>query len=94
MGHFRLRFCVLGEALCVLKKLSHQFKVCRVFSRSVRPDDLQVSRLAVHDLPESRLSRLVNTDVIFAIDFEICFLRRLKYKSSVFVCYKKISKEP
>ncbi|KAG5379324.1 hypothetical protein IGI04_027166 [Brassica rapa subsp. trilocularis] len=28
-------------------------------SGSVRPDDLQVSRLAVHDLPESRLSRLI-----------------------------------
>ncbi|WZZ57658.1 hypothetical protein YC2023_057765 [Brassica napus] len=40
MGHFRLRLCVLGEALCVLRKLSHRFKV---------------SRLAVDDLPGSRL---------------------------------------
>ncbi|KAG5388603.1 hypothetical protein IGI04_030144 [Brassica rapa subsp. trilocularis] len=44
---------------------------------SVRPDNLQ----AVDDLPRSRL---VNADVIFAIDFEICFLRRLKVKSSDF----------
>ncbi|KAG5376411.1 hypothetical protein IGI04_041007 [Brassica rapa subsp. trilocularis] len=39
------------------------------------------SRLAVDDLPGSRL---VNAEVIFAIDFEICFLRRLKVKSLTF----------
>ncbi|KAG5382991.1 hypothetical protein IGI04_034461 [Brassica rapa subsp. trilocularis] len=38
------------------------------------------SRLAVDDLPGSRL---VNAEVSFAIDFEICFLRRLKVKSSL-----------
>ena len=37
-----------------------------IFSRSVRPDDLQVSLLAVDDLPGSRL---VNAEVSFAIDF-------------------------
>ncbi|KAG5385234.1 hypothetical protein IGI04_036704, partial [Brassica rapa subsp. trilocularis] len=45
---------------------------------SVRPDNLHVSCLAVDDLPGSRL---VNAEVIFAIDFEIYFLRRLKVKS-------------
>ncbi|WZZ25397.1 hypothetical protein YC2023_008798 [Brassica napus] len=40
------------------------------------------SRLAVDDLPGSRL---VNVEVIFAIDFEIDFLRQLKVKSSDFV---------
>ena len=85
MGHFRLRLCVFGEALCVPKKLSHQFKVWnRVFSRSVR----QVSRLAVDDFPGSRL---VNAEVIFVIGFEICFLRRLKVRSSCFVWLQKKS---
>ncbi|KAG5383506.1 hypothetical protein IGI04_034976 [Brassica rapa subsp. trilocularis] len=43
---------------------------------------IKVSCLAVDDLPRSRL---VNAEVIFAIDFEICFLRRLKVKSSDFI---------
>ena len=42
-------------------------------------DDLPFSRLAVDDLPGSRL---VNAEVIFAIDFEICYFGRLKVKSS------------
>ena len=46
----------------------------------------QVSRLAVDDLPGSRM---VNAEVIFVIVFEICFLRRLKVKSSVFVWLQK-----
>ncbi|KAG5392947.1 hypothetical protein IGI04_022910 [Brassica rapa subsp. trilocularis] len=54
-------------------------------SGSVRPDNLQVSCLclAVDDLPGSDPPRIVNADVIFAIDFEICFLKRLKVKSLV-----------
>ncbi|KAG5388494.1 hypothetical protein IGI04_030035 [Brassica rapa subsp. trilocularis] len=36
-------------------------------------------------------SRLVNAEVIFAIDFEICFLRRLKVKSSDIVWSQKKS---
>lgn len=44
------------------------------------------SRLAVDDLPGNRL---VNAEVIFAIDFEIGFLRRLKVKSSDFVWLQK-----
>ena len=46
--------------------------------------------MAVDDLLGSRL---VNAEVIFAIDFEIRFLRRLKVKSSAFVWLQKISKE-
>ena len=42
--------------------------------------------MAVDDLPGSRL---VNAEVIFAIDFEIGFLRRLKVKSSHFVWLQK-----
>ena len=53
-------------------------------------DDLPFSRLAVDDLPGSRL---VNAEVIFAIDFEICYFRRLKNKSSTFVWLKKTQKK-
>ena len=56
------------------------------FFRSVRQTTYMGSRLAVDDLPGSRL---VNAEVIFAIDFEICNLRRLKVKSSVFVWFQK-----
>ncbi|KAG5375159.1 hypothetical protein IGI04_039755 [Brassica rapa subsp. trilocularis] len=42
--------------------------------------------LAIDDLPRSRM---VNAEVIFGIDFEICFLRRMKYKSSAFVWLQK-----
>ena len=64
--------------------------------RSVRQTTYLGSRLAVDDLPFSRLavddlpgSRLVNAEVIFAIDFEICNLRRLKVKSSTIVWFQK-----
>ena len=53
-------------------------------------DDLPFSRLAVDDLPGSRL---VNAEVIFAIDFEICYFGRLKVKSSTIVWLKKTPKK-
>ena len=83
VGHFCLRFWVLGEDLCVINKLSHRLKLWnQFFPRFVRPDDLLAvddlhgSHLAVDNLHGSRLavddlhgSILVNAEVSFVIDF-------------------------
>ena len=77
VGHFCLRFWVLGKKLCVLNKLSHWLKlsnqffsqICssrRLTGKSLAIDNLHVSGLAVDDLHGSLL---VNANVSFAVDF-------------------------
>ena len=64
-----LLFEIMGawrRLLCDKKVISLVETMKLVFSRSVRPDDFRVSRLAVDDLHGNLL---VNTEVNFAIDF-------------------------